>query len=64
MPGTNTVCETHHEIPERGRLLIIDDEPAIVRALQRLFKDHEVVAHSQDEERMRIGYAVRFLAAV
>jgi len=34
----------------RGRVLIIDDEPGVLRALRRLLKDHEVVEAESGEE--------------
>ena len=42
--------EIHQEMTEHGRLLIIDDEPGILRALRRLFKDHEVVEAESGEQ--------------
>ena len=64
-----TAVETPHVAPgmtmtarRRGRILVIDDEPAIAKALQRtLSAEHEVVAVCLAEEALaRIGAGERF----
>ena len=38
----------------RGRVLIIDDEPGVLRALRRLLKDHDVVEAGSGEQALEL----------
>ncbi len=51
-PATETdrLCVQQDTGPKGGRLLVIDDEPGILRALRRILRDHEVVEAESGEQ--------------
>jgi PAS domain S-box-containing protein len=46
--------ETCDAVPTRGRVLIIDDDPGILRALRRLLRDHDVVEAESGEQALDV----------
>jgi len=47
---TDSLCVQQDTGPKGGRLLVIDDEPGILRALRRILRDHEVVEAESGEQ--------------
>jgi PAS domain S-box-containing protein len=51
---SNRLNETDDAVPARGRVLIVDDDPGILRALRRILKDHDVVTAESGEQALDI----------
>ena len=48
MPRSSSSSGAPVDDPARGRILVVDDEPAVVRSLRRILsREHEVVLHEE-----------------